>query len=405
MAEKKLTAADQTAEKKRLSIFSSGLFGRKERSREAEEAASRLISNTIAENERTMIEKLQSIDFLHSRLPKAILEQKKDPRQPAGDLEYAARYIVHIMEGNPQSITTDIREIDCRLLELVLLYKQTVEGGDRRAAEACRQALLKGIRDIRFRIPKAQPDVAEQFVEANAKYLDNWIALVGIAQIADRTEQSILALESQQRKEEQKSAARSEELRQRLMTEDSFALAYAYILDHDSAAERFGWSDLQREIHRMMIERRMDRVNLQLKKSLIDQKKLELRAREGQVSALLAKVAVLPIIRNDELQKQFEEGMETLFEDMAKSDAEIDNILQAMDDIEGRLQQLEYAPGMMRAEQVAAEEAKKAAEKLKEDSEARENSTLEDAEVFRLHAGLRDAEGQKTLREDTELYQ
>ena len=87
--------------------FVNWLANRQERRREAEDEASRLITNKIAENENIIIDKLESIDFFNSRLPKNVLESKSRPDQPCGDLEYAARGIVRMLRKNPQTIKMD----------------------------------------------------------------------------------------------------------------------------------------------------------------------------------------------------------------------------------------------------------------------------------------------------------
>ena len=171
--------------------FANWLAARKERKNQAEEQASRMITNRIAENESIIIDQLNSIDFLHSRLPAEVLHAKSRETQPCGDLEYASRAIVHMLLKNPQTIKMDIRKIDQKLLTLVLLYKQAIEQGDQRAAYAAKGALIRGFNDIRSRIPQNQPELAKQFVEANAEYLDRWVTLVGLAQVADRTKQNV----------------------------------------------------------------------------------------------------------------------------------------------------------------------------------------------------------------------
>ena len=77
--------------------FANWLAARKERKNQAEEQASRMITNRIAENESIIIDQLNSIDFLHSRLPAEVLHAKSRETQPCGDLEYASRAIVHML--------------------------------------------------------------------------------------------------------------------------------------------------------------------------------------------------------------------------------------------------------------------------------------------------------------------
>ena len=74
--------------------FSNWMQKRKERRMEAEEEAAKLITNAIVKNQNAIIDKLSSIDFLHSRLPKSILEAKSSENQKYCDLELATKVIM-----------------------------------------------------------------------------------------------------------------------------------------------------------------------------------------------------------------------------------------------------------------------------------------------------------------------
>lgn len=355
--------------------FANWLAARKERKNQAEEQASRMITNRIAENESIIIDQLNSIDFLHSRLPAEVLHAKSRETQPCGDLEYASRAIVHMLLKNPQTIKMDIRKIDQKLLTLVLLYKQAIEQGDQRAAYAAKGALIRGFNDIRSRIPQNQPELAKQFVEANAEYLDRWVTLVGLAQVADRTKQNV---DNQREKYNQALAVdkeRNDELRDEFLNNNEFTTAYQFILDHDAPEERAKWTPVQRDIHRKMIERRMKGVNLELDALLLQQKEMDLSKKESQVEMLYSSVASLEIVADPNLLNKFRESVDNLFKQLAASDAEIDESLKLMDDIEARIEQLNYAPGASRAREVAAEEAEKwlKEEKLRQQDRSGEN--------------------------------
>ena len=69
--------------------FKAWMQSRKDRELKVQEQASRMITNKIAENENIIADQLNSVDFLHSRLPKAILEAKSRPNQDCCDLEYS----------------------------------------------------------------------------------------------------------------------------------------------------------------------------------------------------------------------------------------------------------------------------------------------------------------------------
>lgn len=344
--------------------FANWLANRKERQRQAEDEASRMITNKIAENETIIIDQLNSIDFLHSKLPKSVLEAKSRPEQRYGDLEYAAQGVIHMLMKNPQIIKMDIRKFDQKLLTLVLLFKQTVEQGDVRAAYAAKGAIVRAVSKIRSRIPQNQPELAKQFVEANAQYLDSWITLVTLAQVADRTKQNVDVQRDRHEKALANDKAANENLRQQILDDPDATEAFKHIMDHDSPADRTLWTESQRKMHLTMVERRMDKVNLDLNALLLQQQEMDLSTKEAQVEMLYSKVAAERIVTDPDLMSKFQENIDQIFQQLAKSDAEIDETLKTMDDIEGRIQQLNSAPGALRAREVATEEAERAVKEI-----------------------------------------
>lgn len=340
------------------------LKNRKERIRQTEEDASRLITNKIAENENIIVDKLSSIDFFHSRLPKSVLEAKARPEQPYGDLEYAAQAIIHMLRKNPQTIKMDIRKFDQKLLTLVLLFKQTVEQGDVRASYAAKAAIVRAVHDIRGRIPQNQPELSNLFVEANTKYLEQWITLVMLAQVADRTKQNTEEQRALLEKKQQNDEAANEALAKRIREDDEFLLAFNRLMERGANEDRSKWEAIDREVHRMMVERRMSGVNLKLNGKMLQQLEMDLITKEKQVEMLYSKVAVLPIVTDPDLMNKYQESIEELFKQLAESDAQLDETLKSLDDIEGRIEQLENAPGNIRVKEVAAEEAERALEEI-----------------------------------------
>lgn len=385
--------------------FTNWLAKRKQRQMEAAEEAARMITNSIAKNQNTIIDQLSSIDFLHSKLPKSVLESKTNPNQKYCDLEYATQAIIHTLMRDPQVIKMDIRKFDEKLLTLVLLFKQAVEQGDVRAAYAAKGAVVRAVADIRSRIPQNQPELAKQFVESNAYYLEQWITLVGLAQVADRTKQNMETQRERFRAAEQNDKEKNYVLKSQIMEDASFSVAFNELMSHDLTNDRTQWTKEQREVHRMMVERRMGKVNLELNAILLQQQELDLSAKEAQVEVLFSNVASLPIVTDPNLMNKFQESVDNLFKQLAKTDAEIDEAIKTMDDIEGRLQQLNNAPGALRAQEVAAEEAEKALAELKRLEEDQSGKVAERARKMREEMGLHTEEQLAEMKKQAELEQ
>ena len=345
--------------------ISGWIQGRKERKKALAEQTAKIITDDTAKNETAIIDTLSSIDFIHSRLPEEVLEAKSNPNRPCGDLEYASKAICRMLLKNPQTLSLDLRKLDEKLLTISMLFKQSIEQGDKRAAFAAKAALVRGINDIRARIPANSPELFNQFIEVNAKYLDSWITLIGLAQVADRVEQNAEEQKALLISKEEKHKKALEQLKSIIQEDSVKAEIFADIVNHDTPEERAKWTQEQRDMHKLLVEKRMEGVILQLDRLLLQQKETDLASKESQIETLYSKVASQEIVTDPNLMNKFREEVDKMFEELAASDAELDETLRLMDDIEGRIAQMDKAPGAVRAQEVAAEEAKAAIEEIK----------------------------------------
>lgn len=385
--------------------ISGWIQGRKERKQALAEKAAKIITNDTAKNETAIIDTLSGIDFIHSRLPKDVLEKKSNPNRSCGDLEYASKAICKMMIKNPQTLTVDMRKLDERLLTIAMLFKQSVEQGDTRAAYAAKAAIVRGVNDIRTRVPSNSPELFNQFVEANAKYLDSWITLIGLAQAADRTEQNVEEQQVQLDKSEERHKKAIEQLKDDIQDDDAKAEMFTDIINHDSPEERAKWTDDQREMHKRMVDRRMEGVHLQLDNLLLQQKQMDLSTKVNQMELLSSKLASQPIVIDPDLMNKFREQVDQLFDEIAASDAELDESLRLMDDIEGRIAQMDNAPGAVRAREVAAEEAEAALEEIKKMQEVETGKQAKKAEESRKRLGILSKEEEAELKRQADEAQ
>ena len=393
----------ESAEKK--GIFKSWAEKRRQARAMAAEEAAKEITNDTAANENKIIDTLQSIDFINSRLPKEVLEAKSNPEQPLGDLELSARAIARTIQKNPQTVEMDIRRIDTKLLTLAGLFKQTVEQGDRRAANAAKAALVRGVKDIRGKVPANQPELAEAFIKVNEAYLESWITLVGIEQAADRLEKNAEEQKSVSEARAAKNQKDIDEFYDMIQNDAEKTLAFKTIMENDTAEDRVSWTQEQRDLHRSLIEHRMNTATMKLAQTLLDQKLMSLSAMENRAETLYAKVASLPIISDPDLMNKFQEQIDLLFQELAEGDQELDETLKAMDDIEGRIAQLDNAPGAVRAREIAAEAAESVVEEIKKKQQVLTRDNADKAKDLRESMGIRSEEEQRAMEEEAARIQ
>ena len=391
-----------SSEAKTTNPFTAWAQGRKERKKEAREKAVRMIANKTVRNETLMIDQLNAIDFLHSRLPETVLNAKSRENQDCCDLEFAVRAIVHKLLKEQQAIKIDIQEIDERLLTLILLFQEAVKQGDVNAAYAAKGALVRGVNEIRTRIPNNRPQLARQFVEKNAAYLDQWITLVSFAQVTDRIKQNVESQEASYRMAKEAIDKSIEELGNLIEKDPAYSRAFYEIHEKDAPEERAKWSEEEKKLHRIMIDQRMKRVSLALNDRLLEQQKMDLSMSEAKYEALKAMVAQVPIVTDPDLMNKFQEDIDKLFEQLAASDVEIDEMLKTMDDIEGRIVQLDNSPGAIRAREVAAEEAEAVVEEIRRRQEIQSGELKSKSPDYLKKLGIMSQEELKQKKEEYE---
>ena len=331
---------------------------RKERRIQAENEAARLITNKIAQNENIIIDKLSSIDFFNSKLPKEVLEHKNRPEDRCCELEYATRALIYTIRSNPQTIKMDICKIDQKILTLVLLFKQAIELGDAEAARTARACLVRAVHDIRCRIPQEQPELSRLFVDTNAEYLDQLITLVLHAQQTDRIQENVNNQRKLLEKAEQDYKESLDRLEEMIKEDPKQTKAYNALRQRTTVVDRSNWTKEEREIHSLLIERRMDEVNLNLKRQILQQQETQLVTAKGKTEILFTHAANMPIPTDPDLMSKYQESIDNLFKQTLDTDAQIESALKTMDDIEGRMQQLNRASGSKLAMEVATEGAK-----------------------------------------------
>ena len=374
--------ADASGKSKCSNPFRNWLEKRKERIHETKEGASRLITSRNTKNENIIIGKLEAIDFINSALPKSALEAKTKPDQPCGDLEYAAQGIAQMLRKNPQTIKVDIRKFDEKLLTLVLLFKRNVEYGNVRAAYAAKGAIVRAVVDIRNRIPQEQPELTTLFVEANTKYLEQWILLVMLAQVADAMKKNVgeqrARLEADQKRYDESAAA----LYQRLQADPQLMEAFHSVNRGTDSQNRFEWSDETHEIRQLMVEHRIENTDLEIKKLRVQSLENELIQKEMQVQMLQARVASLPVVSDPALMDRYEESTDEVLGELEVSDAAIEEYLKTMDDLENRIQQIrgELPQIQERSIGLVQQLVNDREEKVKLDQSAKELAAAEDVD-------------------------
>jgi len=376
---------------------------REAKKKEIAEQAAMEITNDIAENENKIISVLESVDFLHSKLPEYELNQSSNPEHSCGDIEYATKAIVHYLKKNPQGVLIDIRELDTRLLELAYIFKDAVKTGKISTARGALKAIHTGVKDIRSNVPIDLKENAQLYVKTYAKYLDTCINYCGTARETDELRDQCLRNKEALENDEKSYSEFIEDFKQDLDNNAAYAEAFYKLTENDNT-DRASWTEVERTVHRRMVDSRVEGLILEFRKVTLTQGETRLALANARLETLSVKVLNIPIVVDPNQMNKYQEEIDDLFTEFARVDVEIDESLRAVDDIEGRIHQLDSAPGVVRAREVAAEEARKVLEDLKKQQEDELNSK-KDLTDWHRKLGIRSEEEQARLKAEIEARQ
>lgn len=380
------------------------LDGRKERKRQLEEEAARAILNETAGTENAIIRELEQVDFIGGRLPKSVLEEKTNPSQPYCDLEMGTRYLIFQLKNNTQPVKADVRRIDEQLWKLAKLLRQSVEQGEAEAAKAAKTGLAYGIEKIRFRIPDSQPEFLKDFVDLNVRYLEEWITLVNMSQVIDKNNENLRVMRARVEADRKDEEREREETEAKLNDDPRFLEAFDFILNHDGTEDRLKWTPLQRQIHQTMIRGILKRSIANLNEMLLTSKETEMDVKRQKRRLLFNKLSDVPVFEDPNLMNKFRESVDSLFDEMTKADAEIEESLTLFDEISGRINQMSFLPGAVRANEMAAEQAEHVLKQIKE-AQQQEIEGVRGGVTMKELYGLLTREEKETLKEEARQQQ
>lgn len=383
------------------SIFGDIFRSRKEHRKQREEETAKAITNNRAENENKIIDTLASINFVSCKLPKEILEHKNNPEQKWCDLEYACKALQGTLRRAPYfSVNTET--IDSRLLQFSEEFRNAVANGNVKAAYAAKNALLTGVEKIRNRIPNISADLVQNFIESSEKYLDTWLGLIDNSRIVDELEKNIEIEKKKNERNAEVLNSAKQELKKTIEDDVLLLQAFADIKDQTASANSTTWTDQQKKVHKMLADMRFRTVEHELSSKLTEGQENRLHKHESMVNALDAKVGIIPIPEDPDNFNKYIEDIEAVFNDLAMIDAEVDEYITIIEDIEGRLESLENAPGAVHARNMVSEQAEKFVEELQARQEKEVAGTGVNRNALLSRLGIRTEEEQKAMVQQAE---
>lgn len=344
------------------------LFGdQKARKQRLAEQAAQKITDDMAGNEQKMLDLLDSINFNKSPIPREELDRKTHPSQPCGDLEYGTKAAIYNIKKHSMAVRADLRPIDEKLLILAAYLQQSVEYGNPCAAYAAKAALLRGLTEIRERVPKVTTALIPRFIEQNVKYLDEWITLVELAEGMDG-----MKVVTEQQKAEYNAAKvaydQSMEAFKKSLEQDPEKVKALEELDRSTTKEaNETWSATAKDLQQELIAQELKRSLINVKEALYRSSEKQQQMLSYNVDMLNSKLNSLKPTMDPNAFAKYEEAIDDMVKELNKSDVELKNMLDAVVKVDGQIRQLtENGEGNARYRTMARKALNKTMKELQE---------------------------------------
>lgn len=377
--------------------FQAFLQRRKDHKMSKEEERAKKVINEAARSETEVIKTLQSISFMHSRLPKEYLEFRSDPNNVLGDLEDAKQNAVNSLSRATAVTRVDLKPIDTRLLQIAERYKSAVEQGDVNTAFAAKAALNTGVEKIRSRVPAVPEENVDNFIKKSAEYLGDWCTFIDLAAAFDAEDRRVTELTANVEAQDADWERQKEALKESLMNDQEFQIAYRHIMEHDSTSDRLKWNGRHWEVFNSLLQRRLSKLELGMARASLSSHRALLQLKNSRLESMRTNLSSLRDTDPIDLLNSFDEAMDRFFDDLAKADTEIAESMKQINEFEGRLKQLELGPGNQALKETVAEEAEAFLKEMRQEQDEELENLKPGGNLMREFGILTDEEQQKQV--------
>ena len=377
----------------------------KERRRREEAEAAKKIANETAYNEKAIADTLLGVSFLRSRLPQEILTQRtprkdQNDMDPCCDLEHDARELAREMMDQQQTMQVDLRSIDQQLLVLAQRFQEAVEKGYATTAFAALDGMIRGIHEIRARVPQNDLKFCNQYIEVNTNYLKEWVHLCDQVKEMDLMRENVKKRQASYDSEKEEADKRKDAFWKKMEQDGHKGDIFLKIYQYKKPEDRLSWSNEVMEVYENLVEMRFKDADLDLQNCLLRQEQSRLSNQEGQVEFLRGKLLGLPIVQDPNQLNELQDAMDGMIREMAQIDTELSETFSVMGKIEAQLLQMQSAQGNLRMMETASMQAQKMVEERREKEQQLQNAG--NGENLREKLGLKSEEQLQAIKNQQE---
>lgn len=394
------SARDISSGRKSGNPISKLLENHKQKVKQKREKKAMEVSNNIAERENQMLDLLAGINFTRSKLPAEVLEYKSNPEQPYGDIELTSKWLQRELKNSP-AITIDIKELDSQIIEILHNYKNAIDQGNQKEAWGANRALLS-IPEVRNKIVSVEKDKVNNYLESAGKYFDAWRVLIELSEETDNLKAATDIFNEQYENKKKEVEEKNAALKSKIENNDLYLAAFAEIHDKTASDDPMKWTEEMRVVRKWLSEQEFNKLTLGLLYRKVQGKEMLLQNNKSKLEIMQMSVIETPKPENENLHNEYKEQLQSIIDECAKMDVEIDEMLSDLEMVEGQLEVFDNAPGAIHLRNNIAREAGR----FLEDEKQRQSDMINAQGVNRKQLmdklGLKTEEEMEILKEQAE---
>ena len=358
------------------------------------------VSNNIAERENQMLDLLGGINFTRSKLPAEVLEYKSNPEQPYGDIELTSKWLQRELKNSP-AIAIDIKELDSQIIEILHSYKNAIDQGNQKEAWGANRALLS-IPEVRNKIVSVESDKVNNYLDNASQYLDAWRVLIELSEETDNLKAATDTFNEQYENKKKEVEEKNAALKSKIEDNDLYLAAFAEIHDKTASDDPMKWTEEMRVVRKWLSEQEFNKLTLGLLYRKVQGKEMLLQNNKSKLEIMQMRVIETPKPENENLHNEYKEQLQSIIDECAKMDVEIDEMLSDLEMVEGQLEVFDNAPGAIHLRNNIAREAGRFLEEEKQRQSDLINAQGVNRKQLMDKLGLKTEEEMEILKEQAE---
>ena len=288
-------------------------------------------------NNQLMIRELLAVDFRSSRIPREILDRKRDRRQPCGDLEYSVRTMIRELQLDTKPSEIDMTETDRYLYLIIRILQNAVAQGNVETAFAARAGLMNGLLRVRNQLDTPDRSIRDNYLRASVKYLETCYLYISVKNMIDISNGNMSIKRRQLSNEYNKLEDSKDSMVMIIKESPGLVEQLRDILGQTYLGSHYMWDERTLELYEMMVRMRIAESGLRFKGFQIETEEKRLAFLTETASKLEDIVSMIPVPEDPDILEKITGLIDDVINRAEQIDKDYDDMGRLMDSFKQRM--------------------------------------------------------------------